>query len=61
MECSPWDLHSDLETRILEWLITLNPHFRDDLFPTNLLALFFISIYAGVNAVKTTRGCTPNG
>ena len=47
MECSPCDLHSDLETRILEWLVTLNPHFCDDLFPTNLLGLFFIGIYAG--------------
>ena len=46
------------EDFILDYFI---PHFRDNLFPTNLQALFFISIYAGLNAVKTPRRCTPSG
>lgn len=39
----------------------LIPHFRDELFSTNLRLLSFISIYACLNAVKTPRRYTPRG
>jgi hypothetical protein len=38
-----------------------NPHFRDEVVPANLRVLSFISIYAGLNAVKTPRRYTPVG
>ncbi len=41
-------------------LSDLVPDFRDELFPTNLRSLFFLSIHAGLNAVKTPRRCTPS-
>jgi D-arabinose 1-dehydrogenase-like Zn-dependent alcohol dehydrogenase len=40
---------------------TFNPHFRNKLVPANLRVLSFISVYAGLNAVKTPRRCTPSG
>jgi len=36
-------------------------HFRDELFPANLQALFFISIYAVLKVMMTSRRCTPSG
>jgi hypothetical protein len=43
-----------LSAAVSEDLKTISPDFRDELFPTNLRALFFIiSIYAGLNAMKT--------
>jgi hypothetical protein len=39
----------------------LIPHFRDELFSMILRVLSFISIYAGLNAVKTLRWYTPVG
>jgi hypothetical protein len=52
----------ELGIRILPFRVSiLIPHFRDNLLPTNLQALFNISIYAGLNAVKTPRRCTPSG
>lgn len=38
---------------VLRFSTDVNPHFRDELFSTNPRLLFFISIYAGLNAVKT--------
>jgi DNA-binding transcriptional LysR family regulator len=50
-----WPGMSSIVARIL------NPHFRDELCPANLRALFFISIHAGLNAVQTPRRYTPSG
>jgi hypothetical protein len=39
----------------------LNPHFRNEVVPASLRVLSFISIYAGLNAVKRPRRYTPRG
>ncbi|MGA3293392.1 MAG: hypothetical protein ABSE45_05325 [Candidatus Acidiferrales bacterium] len=39
----------------VDYMSVSKPYFRDELCSTNLWALFFISIYAGSNAVKTPR------
>ena len=54
---------SAMPRRIIPYRVplALNPHFRNELFSTNLRVLSFISIYAGLNAVKTPRRYTPLG
>lgn len=52
-----------LKDRIIPTIIarTVSPHCRDELLSTNLWVLSFISIYAGLSAVKTPRTYTPRG